>query len=68
MSLQLRMACGHALTVSETEATVICDECGERRVSRVTARAPRFRGVVQGPSATFVNLPGMPVSVGVRDE
>lgn len=65
--LKLRMACGHALEISETETSVICPECGERRVQSVQARAPKFRGVVQGPYTTYVSLPAMPVLVGVRD-
>ena len=63
--IRLSMACGHALTVSDDGATVPVCECGERRVAAVHARAPRFRGICQGPRATFVDLPGMPVTVGV---
>lgn len=56
-------ACGHTANVSaKGDVPPIC-ECGERRVSRVKAPAPRFRGVCQGPSAVTVDLPAMPVSV-----
>lgn len=64
MSIRLGFACGHALTISESDQAPVCEQCGERRVSRVTARAPKFRGVCQGPHAQFVPLAGMPVTVG----
>lgn len=68
MSIRLSFACGHAQTVSDTEQVPICETCGERRVSRVTARAPKFRGVCQGPHAQYAALAGMPVVVGDRSD
>lgn len=68
MSITIRLACGHAaLTVSEEiDIAPVCPECGERRVRHVTARAPRFRGVCQGPSARSEMLAAMPVAVAAQ--
>ena len=41
----------------------VCATCGERRVSRTVAPAPRFRGVCVGPSATREDLGPLALSV-----
>lgn len=42
--IRVTFACGHVLTVPETvKDAPACPECGERRVQRVKAPAPRFR-------------------------
>lgn len=55
MSITIRFACGHpVLTVEDIGQAPSCAACGERRVqSVVTDRAPRFRGSVTGPCASF---------------
>ncbi len=50
--ITVRFACGHEMTVGEAQTEApICAVCHERRVQRVTAPAPRFRGTVTGPCA-----------------
>lgn len=52
MSIQILFACGHQTSVDEHEADQpICLTCGERRIQRVHARPPRFRGACRGPLA-----------------
>lgn len=54
--MTLRFACGHTLELSEAhQGTPQCG-CGETRIARVQARAPRFVGVATGPYAEFKNL------------
>jgi DNA-directed RNA polymerase subunit RPC12/RpoP len=65
--ITLSMACGHTVKIGDGDGPVACPECGERRVSHVKARAPKFRGVVLGPYAQFESLTGVPVVVGVPD-
>lgn len=48
MSVRLTFACGHAQTWQEGDAPV-CATCGERRVARTAAPAPRFHGTCTGP-------------------
>ena len=62
MSVRITFACGHGQAWQDGGAP-ICATCGERRVSRVKAPAPRFRGVCVGPSATRDALAAVPVSV-----
>jgi len=62
------MACGCTVQIAETEATAICPQHQERRVTNVKARAPKFRGVCVGPHATYEPLNGIPVSVGVQTD
>lgn len=59
--------CGHhtPLSPSMTEAPV-CG-CGERRIARVDAPAPSFRGTCTGPSATTVDLPPLVVNLCLND-
>ena len=60
MSIQVRFACGHGGTVSETATTTPVCACGETQVVRVKARAPRFRGACSGPYCETVALePGV---------
>ena len=51
MSIRLRFVCGHEGSVSETsEGSPVCG-CGETRIARTFARAPRFSGACSGPYA-----------------
>jgi hypothetical protein len=60
--IRLTFACGHALTLEDTNVAPACVECGETRVSNVTTkRLPRFRGACRGPYAEIESLPGVPV-------
>lgn len=65
--IELVFACGHRQKEADDVHVGICQTCGERRVQTVKARAPRFRGVCQGPSATYEALGGIPVTVGAVD-
>lgn len=48
----MRFGCGHEGQIAETAASVpVCAECGDKRVSRTKARAPRFVGACSGPYA-----------------
>lgn len=49
MSITVRFACGHDGTHAiNSDAAPICG-CGETRVVRTVARAPRFVGACSGP-------------------
>lgn len=50
------MVCGHRVKIDGI-AVPCCPKCGESRVARVSAPPPRFRGVVLGPCAEYVDLP-----------
>lgn len=63
MSIKLRFACGHEGTVSETAETAPVCACGETRVARTFARAPRFRGACSGPYAETVALDAVAVDL-----
>lgn len=47
--IRVTFACGHVVTVSESAETPPQCDCGERRVSRVKAPPPRFRGACETP-------------------
>jgi hypothetical protein len=59
--IRVRFACGHTVQGDERMTQAECRQCGETRVSHVTAPPPRFSGVVLGPCAQFENLPAVPV-------
>ena len=61
--ITLSMACGHPLTVKDDGSELPICPCGERRVTTVHTRAPKFRGICHGPHATYEDLPGLPVRV-----
>ena len=67
MGIKVQFACGHTLTSPDDMTHAQCPACGERRVSRVTAPAPRFRGLVDGPCATFEVLPAVPVRLTTKE-
>lgn len=45
--MTVTFACGHQQNYQD--GTPICERCGERRVSKVQAPRPVFRGTVSGP-------------------
>jgi hypothetical protein len=49
MSIAVRFACGHQTTVGANADTPPTCGCGETRIVRVAARAPRFTGACSGP-------------------
>ena len=58
--IRVRFACGHEGRVSETVTTTPVCVCGETRVVRTMARAPRFTGACSGPYAEMTAVePGM---------
>lgn len=50
------LACGHVVPL-DSESAPRCGPCNETRVAHIKAPAPRFRGVVLGPCATYEDLP-----------
>lgn len=66
--LKITLACGHTIEMGHDSGVPICPQCGERRVSQVVARPPRFTGVCQGPYATYAPLSGIPVKVGEHSD
>lgn len=60
--ITVRFACGHLFEVDGSAAPT-CPMCGEHRVSRVTAPAPRFTGWCSGPSADSKPLTGVPIAI-----
>jgi predicted RNA-binding Zn-ribbon protein involved in translation (DUF1610 family) len=48
--IRVTFACGHVLAdVDASQDAPVCPECGERRIVRVNAPQPKFRGVATGP-------------------
>ena len=47
--MRVRFACGHEAPVSLTASSVPTCGCGETRIARTFARAPRFTGACSGP-------------------
>ena len=60
--IPVTFACGHAVLLKGDENPPTC-HCGETRVMISHARAPSFRGVVQGPHAQFEALPAIAVTL-----
>lgn len=62
--IKVRFGCGHEGEVAENASSApICGECGDQRVSRTKARAPRFVGACSGPYAEAKNLSAAIVNV-----
>jgi hypothetical protein len=60
----IRFACGHGFGIDRNVTSVpICPTCGERRISRTTAPAPKFVGLCSGPSAESKVLEGIPIGI-----
>ena len=51
MSITLRFACGHQATIGVNPQSAPVCGCGETRITRTVARAPRFTGACSGPYA-----------------
>jgi len=60
--IPVRYACGHLSAINPDEPAPPC-ACGERRIARVIAPPPRFRGVASGPHVTSVPLEAIPVNL-----
>lgn len=64
MSIYIRFACGHRFAIdANANGAPACPTCGESRVSRTTAPAPRFTGFCQGPSAESKMLEPLPIAI-----
>lgn len=69
--MRVSFACGHTTEIGDNPSAAPTCACGERQISRVTARAPRFIGACSGPYSEFKNLepvtvnlaPGGPLSL-----
>lgn len=66
MTIKTRMACGHVVDWEDGQAPPMC-ACGERRVSGVTVRAPKFTGLCDGPHAERIDLEALPLSFGAKE-
>ena len=56
MSIRVTFACGHSASVGLTvDSAPVCG-CGETRITRTHARAPRFVGACSGPYAETTAL------------
>ena len=61
--MTIYFACGHSAKLTEPgDQPPVC-ACGERRIAQVEARAPKFRGFCQGPTAVRASLQALPVMV-----
>ena len=49
MSIPVTFACGHRQDWQDGTDPPVCARCGERRVARVQAPAPVFRGACASP-------------------
>ena len=65
-SIDLRFRCGHRASLGrDTDmASVQCPQCGERRISYVTAPSPVFRGTATGPHVTTDALDPITITLG----
>lgn len=64
MSIYVRFACGHRFALdASVNSAPICPTCGETRVSRTSAPAPRFSGFCVGPSAETKMLEAIPIAI-----
>ena len=62
--IPITFACGHRFSLDASVQTPpVCPTCGEHRVSRVTAPAPRFTGCCSGPSAETTALAAIPIAI-----
>jgi hypothetical protein len=62
--INVRFACGHGFKLDPgVSSPPVCPACGERRISRTTAPAPRFSGLCSGPSAESKVLEGIPIAI-----
>jgi hypothetical protein len=56
MQIKVTLACGCQVKVddaADADSQPVCDQHKERRVVRVTAPAPRFKGAAHGPLADY---------------
>ena len=67
--ITLRFACRHRITFTDTDqpSAPVCPTCGERRVSHVTAPAPRFSGMAGGPCATGHPVSSRPMTLVAKE-
>lgn len=62
--ITIRFACGHGFTLaSDPQSAPTCPTCGETRISRTTAPAPRFTGLCSGPTAETRALAAIPIAI-----
>lgn len=59
--ITVEFACGHRRDV-DGDSTRTC-LCGETRIARVDAPAPRFVGHARGPCADYKDLPAQAVTL-----
>lgn len=61
--IEIGFACGHDLQTVDVDKVTspVCPQCGESRVMRVTAPAPRITGCASGPLVQTKALPAIAV-------
>ena len=62
----VRFRCGHVMPIDPDKVESPRCHCGETRVARVSAPAPRFTGAVSGPHAIPGPWGDTPVSLASR--
>lgn len=61
--VSVRFACGHLTEVGDNPSGAPVCHCGETKIARVQARAPRFSGACTGPYAELKNVSAAVVNV-----
>jgi hypothetical protein len=64
--MRVTFKCGHTWPVNERQSETPVCPCGEHRIIRSTATAPRIRGVARGPHVTTVALEPITVAIGTQ--
>lgn len=62
MSIRVTFVCGHSKDLGVNASAAVC-ACGETRIVRSQARAPRFVGVATGPYAEYKAMDAVPVNL-----
>lgn len=64
--IAISFACGHDLQMIDVDRVPEphCPHCGESRMARVDAPAPRITGCASGPHVTTRALEAIPITVG----
>lgn len=64
--MKLTFRCGHTTTFNEREQDAPICACGEKKITRCKAPAPRIRGTASGPHVTTTALDPITVSLSTQ--
>jgi hypothetical protein len=64
--MTITFRCGHTATLTDRDQEAPVCACGERKISRCNAPAPKFRGTASGPHVTTTALSPITVSLGTQ--